>query len=163
MKSARVSASMVMIVLLASTGGCVMKSTHDAVLAELGGTQTRLQQSQADNLRLRGGLEALAGGLDATAVKVETIDSSVRKLRTEGDDVAARLAGLRALVAEQVNTITALGQALKPLKDQIEALRAHSAALSGQAPAAGPAGPAPTAPGPVAAAPPAVATGATAR
>ena len=109
-----------------------MKSTHDAVVAKLGQTEIELQQSQADNARLKGGLGVLANGFSVTAGKVETMGASVAKLQAEGSDVAVRLSELQAVVTSHVAALAELTAAMGPLKDEIEGLLAKSAALAGQ-------------------------------
>lgn len=141
-----------------------MQSTHDEVVAKLTATEKDLQkaktnlqatqmakkdledrytESQAANVRLRSGLEALIAGFNTTVMRVQTVGASIQRLRTEGSNVAARLSELQTLVNAQVGALTALDQALEPLKAEIEAFRAKLTALSGP-----PAAPAPVPPGP---------------
>ena len=131
-KYTKVLAALAVMAVLASAGGCVMKSTHDAVVARLGQTETELQHSQADNARMKVGLGVLADGFGATAGKVETMGQSVEKLQAEGSDVAVRLAKLQAVVTSHVAALAELTAAMGPLKDEIDALGAKSAALAGQ-------------------------------
>ena len=154
-KSARILASMTALTLLVSTGGCVMRSTHQKVLATLAETEGRLQRteanltateqakadlagqyalSQADNERLKGGLAAAVSDLEATAAKVQTADASVVKLKTASAEVSAKLSRLQQAVADQRTTITALAQAIAPLKDEVQALRAKLSALAASRP-----------------------------
>jgi len=136
--SAKGAAVLALAMLVASTGGCVLKSTHDEVLAKLSGAEAQLQLSQTDNARLRTGLTTLAGDVGQTATKVEAMDASVRKLQAGGADVETRLSELQTLAASQVKMIATLGQAVGPLKDEIVALRAKLAALGANQPAPGP-------------------------
>ena len=109
-----------------------MKSTHDKVVAQLGMTETELQQSQTDNARMKSGLGVLADGFSVTAGKVKTMGTSVEKLQSEGSDVAARLSELQAVVTAHVAALTKLTAAMGPLKDQVDALHAKTAALAGR-------------------------------
>jgi len=131
-KFTKISAILAVLAVLASAGGCVMKSTHDAVVAKLGQTEIELQQSQAHNARLKTGLGVLANGASVTAGKVETMGASVQKLQAEGSNVATKLSQLQAMVTLHVAALTELTAAMGPLKDELEALRAKSAALAGQ-------------------------------
>ena len=132
-KLTKMLAVLAVMAVLASAGGCVMKSTHDKVVAKLGLTEAELQQSQADNARLKSGLGALADGAVATAGKVETMGASVAKLQADGSNVAMRLSQLQAVVTAHVAALAELTAAMGPLKEEIEALRAKSAALAGRA------------------------------
>lgn len=161
-KSPRIPASLVAIVLLLSIGGCVLKSTHQKALDGLATSERKLQrtetelaatqaaktdlegryaQSQADNARLKSGLEGLAGGLDVAAAKVQTVGTSVEQLRAAGGDVSSRLAELQRVVMAQAVTITTLGQAIGPLRDEVEALRAKVSALARRTATTGPVSP----------------------
>ena len=133
----RGSAILVVAMVVASTGGCVLKSTHDEVLAKLSGTEAHLQLSLNENTRLRTGLNTLAGDVGQTATKVDAMDASVQELQAGGNDVETRLSELQTLVATQVKMLATLGQAVGPLKQEIDALRAKLAALASQ-PAPGP-------------------------
>lgn len=134
---AKGTAILAVAMLVASTGGCVLKSTHDEVLAKLSGTEAQLNLSQAENARLRTGLTTLAGDVGQTATKVEAMGTSVQKLQAGGNDVETRLSELQTLVASQVKLIAAIGRTVGPLKNEIDALRAKLAALAGR-PAPGP-------------------------
>ena len=168
-KLARIPAGLVGIALLVSTGGCVLSSTHQKVLATLDQTERKLQQTEttlavsekakadlagryvlceAENDRLKKGVSALAGDLGATAAKVQSIGSSVAKLQTEGADVATMLSQLQGAVAAQRTTIASLSQALAPLKQDVEALRAKLSAVAAGQSVTGGADPAPVAPPP---------------
>ena len=135
---AKGTAILALAMLVTSTGGCVLKSTHDEVLAKLSGTEAHLQLSQAENSRLRTGLTTLAGDVGQTATKVEAMDSSVQQLEAGGKDVEARLTELQTLVASQVKMVVTLGQAVGPLKDEIDALRVKLSALAANRPVPGP-------------------------
>ena len=153
--------------LLLSTGGCVLQSTHNEALAKLAATEVELQQtqtdlqatqmakadiegrytvSQAENVRLKSGVETLSSGLSATATMVQAVDASVTQINTTGADVSTRLASLQQIVSAQMTTIAALTQAMGPLKSDMNALQAKLLALTG-----GPARAAPVAAMPLAA------------
>ncbi len=144
-----------MAAMLLSAGGCVLQSTHDEVLAKLAATETDLQAtqmakadvegryrlSQAENVRLKSGVETLTSGLNSTATLVEAVDASVTQANTTGADISTRLTALQQIVNTQMTTISALTQAMGPLKSDLNALQAKLRALRGE-----PAAPVATAP-----------------
>ena len=122
---------------LVATEGCVSRSTHNKVLAELSQTQGDLTASRNDNSRLRTGLDGLARECGATVLRIKSADAAVGKLKENEQRAADCLAELRQIVDSQTRFLMALEKTIDPLENELNGLRDRASALAGP-PAAAP-------------------------
>ena len=118
--------------MVAATGGCVSRSTHNKVLAELSRTQGELAASRDHNARLRSGLTGLAQECGTTMQRVKSADSAVAKLRETEQRASDCLAEMRQILDSHARFLGSLQETMDPLEGELSGLRDRASALAGQ-------------------------------